>query len=130
MTYLIRGKVALFIKVIFVTLIASVLLLLAQSAFAQKEYVISGFLAVAVLLLALTYLTKVSIPLKFFIPGILLLTAFVVGPILYTVSMSGFNYKTGNIISKEEAIVQIKVRGIEPAPSGLTFDIKLGTYDG
>ena len=130
MTYLIRGKIALFIKVIFVTLIVSVLLLLAQSAFAQKEYVISAFLAIAVLLLALTYLTKISIPLKFFIPGILLLTAFVLGPILYTVTMSGFNYKTGNIISKEEAIVQIKVRGIESAPSGQTFDIKLGRYEG
>ena len=130
MSYLIRGKIALFIKVIVVTLLASVLLLLAQSAFAQKEYVIATFLLIAVLLLGLTYLTKISVPLKFFIPGILLLTAFVVGPILYTVAMSGFNYKTGNIISKEEAIVQIKVRGIEPAPSGLTFDIKLGTVEG
>jgi arabinogalactan oligomer/maltooligosaccharide transport system permease protein len=130
MSYLIRGKVALFIKVIVVSLISAIFLLLAQSAFAQHEYVISAFLAIAVLLLALTYLTKISVPLKFFIPGILLLTAFVVGPILYTVTMSGFNYKTGNIISKEEAIVQIKVRGIEPAPSGLTFDIKLGTVDG
>jgi arabinogalactan oligomer / maltooligosaccharide transport system permease protein len=130
MTYLIRGKVALFLKVVVVTLFASVLLMLAQSAFAQKEYVIAAFLAISVLLLALTYLSKISVPLKFFIPGILLLTAFVIGPILYTVTMSGFNYKTGNIISKEEAIVQIKVRGIEPAPSGLSFDIKLGTYDG
>ena len=130
MSYLIRGKIALFIKVIVVTLFVSILLLLAQSAFAQKGYVIATFLLIAVLLLGLTYLTKISVPLKFFIPGILLLTAFVVGPILYTVAMSGFNYKTGNIISKEEAIVQIKVRGIEPAPSGLTFDIKLGKVDG
>jgi len=130
MSYLIRGKIALFIKVIVVTLFVSVLLLLAQSAFAQEEYVIAAFLVIAVLLLGVTYLTKVSVPLKFFIPGILLLTAFVVGPILYTVAMSGFNYKTGNIISKEEAIVQIKVRGIEPAQSGLTFDIKLGTVEG
>ncbi len=130
MSYLIRGKVALFIKVIVVSLIAAIFLMLAQSAFAQREYVISAFLAVTVLLIGLTYLTKVSIPLKFFIPGILLLTAFVVGPILYTVTMSGFNYKTGNIISKEEAIVQLKVRGIEPAPSGLTFDIKLGKVEG
>jgi len=130
MTYLIRGKVALFLKVIVVTLFASVLLMLAQSAFAQREYVIAAFLAISVLLLALTYLSKISVPLKFFIPGILLLTAFVIGPILYTVTMSGFNYKTGNIISKEEAIVQIKVRGVEAAPSGLSFDIKLGTYDG
>ena len=100
--------------------------MLTQSAFAQREYVIAGFLAIAVILLALTYLTKISIPLKFFIPGILLLTAFVIGPILYTVAMSGFNYKTGNIISKEEAIVQIKIRGIEASPDGIAFDIKLG----
>ena len=126
MNYLIRGKVALFLKVIVVSLVSAVLLMLTQSAFAQREYVIAGFLALTVLALALTYLTKISIPLKFFIPGILLLAAFVIGPILYTVTMSGFNYKTGNIISKEEAIVQIKVRGIEASPEGVAFDIKLG----
>ena len=126
MNYLIRGKVALFLKVIVVSLVSAVLLMLTQSAFAQREYVIAGFLALTVFALAFTYLTKVSIPLKFFIPGILLLAAFVIGPILYTVTMSGFNYKTGNIISKEEAIVQIKVRGIEASPDGIAFDIKLG----
>lgn len=126
MKYLIRGKVALLVKVIVVSLASAVLLMLTQSAFAQREYVIAGFLAITVFALALTYLTKISIPLKFFIPGILLLVAFVIGPILYTVTMSGFNYKTGNIISKEEAIVQIKVRGIEASPDGIAFDIKLG----
>jgi arabinogalactan oligomer/maltooligosaccharide transport system permease protein len=128
MTYLIRGKVALFLKVIVLTIFASILLLLTQSAVAQREYVIAAFLGFSVLALALTYLTKISIPLKFFIPGILLLAAFVIGPILYTVTMSGFNYKTGNIISKEEAILQVKIRGVEAAPSGLTYDVKLGKY--
>ena len=126
MNYLIRGKVALLLKVIVISLVSAVLLMLTQSAFAQREYVIAGFLAISVFVLALTYLTKISIPLKFFIPGILLLAAFVIGPILYTVTMSGYNYKTGNIISKEEAIVQIKVRGIEASPEGIAFDIKLG----
>ena len=126
MNYLIRGKVALLLKVVVVSLISAIVLMLAQSAFAQREYVIAGFLAITVFVLALTYLSKISVPLKFFIPGILLLTAFVIGPILYTVAMSGFNYKTGNIISKEEAIVQIKVRGIEASPDGIAFDVKLG----
>ncbi len=130
MTYLIRGKFALLLKVIVVGLFSAVLLMLAQSAFAQHEYVISGFLALTILALALTYLTKISIPLKFFVPGILLLIAFVIGPILYTVTMSGFNYKTGNIISKEEAIVQVKARAIEADPAGTSFDIKLGTLSG
>ncbi|MDO8645162.1 MAG: ABC transporter permease subunit [Candidatus Planktophila sp.] len=130
MMYFLRGKVAFTLKIIVISLISAILLMLTQSAFAQREYVIAAFLGLTVLVLALTYLTKISIPLKFFIPGILLLTAFVIGPILYTVTMSGFNYKTGNIISKEEAILQIKARGIEADPSGISFDIKLGRFDG
>ena len=130
MTYLIRVKVALLLKIIIVGLASAILLMLAQSAFAQREYVISAFLALTILALALPYLTKISIPLKFFIPGILLLTAFVIGPILYTVAMSCFNYKTGNIISKEEAIVQVKICGIEAESSETSFEIQLGTYDG
>ena len=54
MTYLIRGKVALLLKVIIVGLASAVLLMLAQSAFAQKEYVISAFLALTIIALAFT----------------------------------------------------------------------------
>jgi len=126
MNYLIRGRVALVLKITIVSLLSAILLMLAQSAFAQREYVIAAYLAITVLILALTYLTKISIPLKFFIPGILLLTAFVIGPIIYTVGMSGFNYKTGNIISKQEAIELIKAQGTEASPEGIAFDLALG----
>ena len=102
--------------------------MLAQSAFAQGEYVIAAFLAIVVLLVLYTYLTQKSIPLKFFLPGILLLIAFVLAPILYTVAMSGFNYKTGNYISKDEAILQIQNRAFESDEAGTSFDIKLGSY--
>ncbi len=124
---LVRGKVAFVLKVIFLSLLAAIIGLLAQSAFAQREYVISGFLWITLLLLLITYLTNVSIPLKFFIPGLLLLFAFVMSPIIYTVTMSGFNYKTGNIISKGEAIIQVQSRAESPDPAGTTFDIKIGT---
>ncbi|MDP1851275.1 MAG: ABC transporter permease subunit, partial [Candidatus Planktophila sp.] len=130
MMYFLRGKVAFTLKIIVLSVIGAILLMLTQSAFAQREYVIAAFLGLTVFVLAITYLTKISIPLKFFVPGILLLTAFVIGPILYTVTMSGFNYKTGNIISKEEAILLIKARGIEADPAGISFDIKLGISDG
>ncbi len=126
MNFLIRGRVALVLKIVIVSLLSAILLMLTQSAFAQREYVIAAYLAISVLILALTYLTKISIPLKFFIPGILLLTAFVIGPILYTVGMSGFNYKTGNIISKTEAIELIKAEGTEASPDGIAFDLALG----
>jgi arabinogalactan oligomer/maltooligosaccharide transport system permease protein len=130
MTSFFRGKISFAFKIVALLLIASVLITLTQSAVAQGEYVIAAFLGITVFLLALTYLTQVSIPLKFFLPGILLLVAFVLSPILFTVSMSGFNYKTGNIISKDEAILQIQNRGFEPDANGTSFDIKIGRYQG
>jgi arabinogalactan oligomer/maltooligosaccharide transport system permease protein len=125
----VRGKLALTAKIVLLALISAIFLMLAQSAFAQKEYVIGIFLFAVILLTLFTYLTKKSIPLKFFLPGILLLLAFVVSPILYTVTMSGFNYKTGNIVSKDEAVLQIQNRAFEPDPAGTSFDIKIGTYE-
>ena len=117
MISIVRGKLALTAKIVLLALISAIFLMLAQSAFAQKEYVIGIFLFAVILLTLFTYLTKKSIPLKFFLPGILLLLAFVVSPILYTVTMSGFNYKTGNIVSKDEAILQIQNRAFEPDPA-------------
>jgi len=129
MTSFFRGKISFAFKLVALLLIASVLISLTQSAIAQGEYFIAGFLAITVLLLAVTYLTKVSIPLKFFLPGILLLIAFVLSPIIFTVTMSGYNYKTGNIVSKDEAILQIKNRGFESDANGTSFDIKIGRYE-
>jgi arabinogalactan oligomer/maltooligosaccharide transport system permease protein len=126
----VRGKLAFAVKAALLALISAIVLLLAQSAFAQKEYVIGVFLFAVILLTLFTYLTKKSIPLKFFLPGILLLVAFVVSPILYTVTMSGFNYKTGNIVSKDEAILQINNRAFEPDAAGTSFDIKIGVFQG
>jgi arabinogalactan oligomer/maltooligosaccharide transport system permease protein len=128
MTSFFRGKVSFAFKLVALLLIASVLITLTQSAVAQGEYFIAAFLGITVFLLALTYLTKVSIPLKFFLPGILLLVAFVLSPIIFTVTMSGYNYKTGNIISKEEAILQIQNRGFEADADGTSFDVKIGRY--
>ena len=128
MTSFFTGKVSFAIKLVVVLLLSALLLTLTQSAFAQKEYFIAGFLAICILLLVLTYLTKISIPLKFFLPGVLLLVAFVLSPILYTVTMSTYNYKTGNIVSKDEAIEQIQNRAFESDADGTSFDIKIGRY--
>ncbi|MEY3836223.1 MAG: hypothetical protein RLZZ448_52 [Actinomycetota bacterium] len=128
LSMLIRGKVATFIKVAIVALISALLLTLTQSAFAKKEYVIAAFLAVAIFAINFTYFNKQTVPLKFFLPGILLLSAFVVTPILYTVVMSTYNYKTGNYISKEEAIGRIKALALEPDENNSAFDIVVGKF--
>jgi len=125
-TSLFRGKLALITKIIILSSVSAVLVLLIQSAFAQKEYVISGFLLISVLAINYTYLTKAVVPLKFFLPGILFLFAFVIAPIIFTVVMSTYNYQTGNYISKAEAIERVKDLGVEPDANGTTFDIIVG----
>jgi arabinogalactan oligomer/maltooligosaccharide transport system permease protein len=125
-----RGKVAFIVKLLALALISAILLTLAQSAFAAKQFVIAGFIFIAILLLNFAYFSKKRVPLKFFLPGILLLTSFVVIPILYTVAMSTFNYKTGNYISKEEAIKKIEELAVESDDDATAFDIVIGQYRG
>ena len=124
-----RFKVATGVKYILVAFVIAILGLLTQSAFAEREYEIAGFLALAIIAIAFTYLTKVSVPLKFFLPGLIFLAAFSLGPILYTLVMSGFQYQTGNYISKEQAIERVTALGVEADPAGTTFDVKIGETD-
>jgi len=121
-----RGKFAFVLKVIALLLLSSILVMLAQQALASGEYAIAIFLALSTFAINFVYLTKTSIPLKFFLPGLLFLLAFVVGPVLYTLSMSGFTYQTGNTLSKEDAIVQIEKLGKVGDENGTIFDVGVG----
>ncbi len=119
-------KVTVTLKYIVVAFTSALLLMLIMSSFAKREYAISGFLTIGLIAIAVTYLTNYSIPMKFFLPGMFFLFAFVVGPILYTVAMSTFHYETGNYISKPDAISRILATGVRPDPNQTTFDIIIG----
>ncbi len=127
---LISGRpLAVIAKVIFVATALSILGMLAISAFASGEYAIAGFLALSMLAIAIVYLTNVSVPLKFFVPGILFLIGFVIIPIVYTVAMSGFQYRTGNYISKPEALDRVRALGVVQDESMTTYDVTVGRTD-
>lgn len=131
MSSIFRGTFALVLKILALGSISAVLIFLAQSAIASGEMAVGAFLVIAILLINFTYLTKISIPLKFFVPGILFFVAFVIAPIVFTVLMSTFNYQTGNYITKDAAIEQVLIRGVEPDANQTTFDLVSGkTNDG
>lgn len=126
-----RGKFALVLKLAALAFLTAILGMLAQHALAQGEYAISIFLLVALLTINFVYLTKKYVPLKFFLPGLLFLLAFVVGPILYTLAMSGFQYQTGNEASKEQAIEALIKNGVSKDANETIFDVTVGkTNDG
>ena len=121
-----RGNVALMGKIFILAMVTAILSLLTEHAFVQKEYAIGSFILFAIIALNFTYLTKFSIPLKFFVPGILFFIAFVIAPIIFTLSMSTYHYQTGNILGKDESTAQVLALGAEPDAAGTTFDINIG----
>jgi arabinogalactan oligomer/maltooligosaccharide transport system permease protein len=121
-----RGKFALITKIVLLGFTTAILGLLTMSAFAQKQYVIGVFLLIAALAINIVYLTKISVPFKFFLPGILFFLAFVIAPLLFTIQMSGFRYQTGNYLDKPAALEQVLNLGAQPDANGTTFDITVG----
>jgi arabinogalactan oligomer/maltooligosaccharide transport system permease protein len=122
-----QGKpLAVIAKVVVLTIVLSLLGTLAISAFGVGEYFIAAFILLAMITLGITYLTRISVPMKFFLPGMLLLFAFVVAPIVYTISMSVFQYQTGNYISKVEAVKIIADQGVSQDESGTAYDVRVG----
>ena len=120
------NPLAVMLKVIVVAIVLALLGTLAISALAVGEFFIASFIFFAMVALGITYLTKISVPMKFFLPGMLLLFAFVVAPIVYTVSMSVYQYQTGNYISKAEAIRIISDQGVAQDELGTAYDVKIG----
>jgi arabinogalactan oligomer/maltooligosaccharide transport system permease protein len=127
---LISGRpLAVVAKVIFVSIALAILGMLAISALAANEWAIAGFLALSMAAIAIVYLTNISVPLKFFVPGLIFLVGFVVIPIVYTVVMSGFQYRTGNYISKPEALERVQALGVVQDESMTTYDVTIGRTD-
>lgn len=117
-------------KILILALGTSVLGYMAFLAFLAKEWLIGGVLIVIIVLANVIYLSKKTEASKFFFPGTIFLIIFLVVPIVYTGVMSTFNYQTGNIISKEEALEQLEIVGLTLDESGKTFDMEVGRYQG
>ena len=113
-------------KVIITAAFSTILIFFAQSALAKGETQIAVFLFIATLAIIITYLSRISIPMKFFLPGMLFLFAFVLGPVIYTISMSTFQYQTGNYISKPQAIERLLDLGVISDENAPSFDVVIG----
>jgi arabinogalactan oligomer/maltooligosaccharide transport system permease protein len=118
------------VKVFLLAIVASILVAMIYTAILASDWVVAVTLGLVLVGAAYVYLNKRGVASKFLYPGTVLLVIFVIVPIVYTAWMSVFNYKTGNEITKEEAIVQLHQVGLVPDPSGTSYDMVLGTANG
>ena len=127
-----HGTAATILKFIILFVVDFVGGLATSSALNAGSPVMAGVILAILLFLNYVYIFKAPTPLKFLAPGIVFLLTFVVVPIIYTVAMAGFNYKTGNEIGKEDVIVALEsaeseVIGADGLP--VSYSYLLGTTE-
>lgn len=103
---------------------------MAYIAFLGSEWMIGAVLCAILVALDYVYLNPRVVAGKFLVPGTILLVIFVIAPIVYTVVMSGYNYRTGNEVTKDEAIAGIIENGWTADEAGTAYDMVLGNKDG
>ncbi|GAA2616255.1 ABC transporter permease subunit [Dactylosporangium fulvum] len=92
-----------------------------------------GWLAVLVVVTGLifaVYLTPVSIPAKYLVPGVLFLLAFQVVPVLYTATTAFSNYGDGHRGSKQDAIVAVQSASVQQVPGSPEYTLSVADAEG
>lgn len=85
-----------------------------------------GAEAAAVAIIFYTYLQRRKIPVKYLVPGTLLLIAFQILPVVLTIGTSFTNYGDGHRVGKDQAIEAIIAAGVQPTPGGNTYLFSVG----
>jgi arabinogalactan oligomer/maltooligosaccharide transport system permease protein len=108
-------------KLILLAIVNAVAIWSATILIERSKWPALAVLAVTTIAIDLVYFSKRAVPAKFLLPGTILLLAFQVVPIVYTVNVAFTNYSTGHILTKDQAIEGIKAVSLQPPPDGQTF---------
>lgn len=121
---------ALVIKWVLIALaLAGVLWVATQLAIAgyTMAVIVAGMLGIGILAV---YGTRRNVPLKYLLPGMLLLVAFQLWPIIFTASLSLTNYGDGHLISKEETVTDIIAQSVREVPDSPRYRMSVATKEG
>jgi arabinogalactan oligomer/maltooligosaccharide transport system permease protein len=99
---------------------------------ANGRWIVASFVALATIATDVVYLVPRAqvVPLKFLLPGTILLLLFQITPIVYNASIAFSNYSTGHVQTKEEAIQTIKEASLAPPANGRTYTMTPAEKDG
>ena len=86
--------------------------------------------AFVVMVILAVYGTRRAIPLKYLLPGLLLLVTLQVWPIVYTVATAFTNYGDGHLISKQEAVDAIVANSVREVPNSQRYRLSVAVPQG
>ena len=117
-------------KWLLIGLALALLVFIVQALIAQGAWigvVVAAFAAMSVLAV---YGTGRSIPLKYLLPGMLLLVGLQIWPIVYTVATSFTNYGDGHALSKAESIDSIIANSVREVPNTSRYRLSVAVKEG
>ncbi len=90
---------------------------------ANESWTLLTFLVGSAILVNWAYLSPRTSASRWLTPGLILMAIFVVYPVLYTTYVSFTNWRTGNILSKEQVIENLEARRIVGEQAGESLDL-------
>jgi arabinogalactan oligomer/maltooligosaccharide transport system permease protein len=115
------GTPGLIVKIVLLALVNALAAWGTTILVLDEKWIAAGVLVVTTLLIDAAYAARGAVPLKFLIPGLALLLAFQVIPIVYLVNIALTKYSTGHILTKSEAVAAIKTNSLSPPPDGKSY---------
>ena len=89
--------------------------------------VLAGLVGMGILAV---YATRRAVPLKYLVPGLLLMILFQLWPVVYTASLSFTNYGDGHLYSKEESVTDIIAQSVREVPDTPRYKMSVAIAEG
>jgi arabinogalactan oligomer / maltooligosaccharide transport system permease protein len=116
------GTTGFAVKIVLLAVMNALAVWAAYVLATRHHWIAIVVLAMAAALIDVLYLARRrTLPAKFLIPGTVLLAAFVLIPIAYTIDVAFTNYSTGHVLAKSQAIQQIEITSLQPAANPKTY---------
>lgn len=122
-----RSTSVLLLKVVLLAVVLSTVIALTPALVAAERWGFLVFFWTLVALVVAVYATRRVIPLKYLLPGCVLLFSFVVYPVISTFQVSLTNLGDGTRSTREEATAQILGASVVQTPEAPRYNLSVGT---
>ncbi|MFD0657127.1 ABC transporter permease subunit [Thermocatellispora tengchongensis] len=117
-------------RVLALGLIIGVALWAAAPLVSARQWIGVGIVAGVTALAVYVYMSPRRLPAKYLLPATLLLVAFQVFPVLYTMSLALTNIGDGHLGTKQEAIAAIEASSVRREPGSAEYRLTVAETDG
>lgn len=117
-------------RVVFIGAVVALTIFIAPRLVAAHAWSGLGVAVAVTAVLVYVYLSPKRIAARFLVPGTLLLLAFQVYPVAYTVSTAFTNYGDGHRLSQAQAVAQLETDSVVERPGAPRYEMSVATKPG